>query len=105
MSSARRLVSLSAVLCVVSQVSCSDPSANTPTTITGAYAVASAVSGPPTVSATVPADGPRQTTLNVTVNGTGFDQGTTATFPLNGVVDPRVHVNSTRFFSTSKLVA
>ena len=105
MSSARRLVTLSAAVCVVSQLSCSAPSGNEPTTVTGVFAVANAVSGSPTVSATVPADGPRQTTLDVTVNGTGFDQGATATFPLNGVDDPRVHVNSTRFVSTSKLVA
>jgi len=44
-------------------------------------------------------------TLDVTVNGSGFDQGATATFPLNGVVDPRVHVNSTRYVKSTQLVA
>jgi hypothetical protein len=43
--------------------------------------------------------------VDVTINGSGFDLGATATFPLNGVVDPRVHVNSTLFVKSTQLVA
>src|SRR5688500_19366924 len=60
------------------------------------FAKGPASSGP-TVTSTLPSDAPRDTTLEVRVNGSGFDKGSKVTFQLDGVVDARVRVNSTRY--------
>src|SRR5689334_8559887 len=54
-----------------------------------------------TVTAAFPDSAGRDTTLNVQVTGTGFDQGSTVAFLLNGVVQPKLHVNSTKYGSAS----
>jgi hypothetical protein len=41
----------------------------------------------------------------VQVNGSGFDRSSTVAFQLNGTVDPRVRVNSTRYAKSTQLVA
>ena len=43
-----------------------------------------------TVTSTSPAAAQRDTTLDVQVIGTGFDNGSLATFQLQGTLDPRV---------------
>src|ERR1700737_2282384 len=94
------------IAALASLVGCSDPTnttANKPLPLR--QNLASATAAAPTVTSTVPSQGARSTTLDVNVNGTGFDNGSTATFPLNGVVDPRVRVNRTRFVSSTQLVA
>lgn len=58
-----------------------------------------------TVTATQPVAAQRDTTLDVQVIGGGFDSGSQASFQLQGVLDPRVHVNSTRFVASTQLVA
>lgn len=58
-----------------------------------------------TVSSAVPGESPRDTTLDVQINGSGFDKTAQATLPLHGVVDPRVHVNSTRYVKSTQVVA
>jgi hypothetical protein len=85
---------------------CSDPTSTVRATpsVEAATAKTGAVTSV-TVTATAPSQGPTDTTLDVTVTGSGFDAGATATFPLNGVDDPRVHVNSTRYVSSSQVVA
>lgn len=62
-------------------------------------------SGDPTVAATDPDTAVQDTTLDVTVSGTGFDNGSSAEWLLAGVADPRVRTNSTRYVSTRSLVA
>ena len=86
---------------------CSDPTDATrrEPVVIGASSSRTASTSSVTVSGTVPADAPQSTTLDVTINGSGFDQGANATFPLNGANDPRVHVNSTRFVKSTQLVA
>jgi len=59
----------------------------------------------PTVTAADPDTAVQDTTLDVTVIGTGFDNGSTAEWLLAGVPDPGVHTNSTRYVSTRTLVA
>ena len=59
----------------------------------------------PTVTSTVPSASPRGTTLDVQINGSGFDNGSQATMPLHGVLDSRVHVNSTRYVKSTQVVA
>jgi uncharacterized membrane protein len=67
-------------------------------------AFAKAGSGP-TVTSTVPSDAPRDTTLDVRILGSGFDNGSRAEFLLDGVSDSRVHVNTTRFVASNEIVA
>jgi hypothetical protein len=59
----------------------------------------------PTVTSALPSEAPQGTTLDVQINGSGFDGGSLAHWERNGVVDPRVHVNSTRFVKSTQLVA
>ena len=59
----------------------------------------------PTVTAASPDTAVQDTTLDVTVSGTGFDSGSSAEWLLAGVPDPRVRTNSTRYVSTKSLVA
>jgi Tol biopolymer transport system component len=62
-------------------------------------------SGDVTVSATDPPGAPQDTTLDVRVFGTNFDRGSRADFALGGVVGPEVKTNSTRFVSSTELIA
>ena len=59
----------------------------------------------PTVTAALPAEAPQDTTLDVQITGSGFDAGSHASFELQGVVDARVHVNSTKFVKSTQVVA
>jgi hypothetical protein len=59
----------------------------------------------PTVTSALPDSAPQDTTLDVQINGSGFDSGSNATFELQGVVDSRVHVNSTKFVKSTQLIA
>jgi TolB protein len=59
----------------------------------------------PTVSSTNPSEAPQDTTLDVRVLGSGFDQGSRAEWALAGVPSPKVITNSTRFVSSKELIA
>jgi uncharacterized membrane protein len=62
--------------------------------------------GTPSVASTDPPAASRDTTLDVRVLGSGFDDGSRAEFALNGLVDPaKIQTNTTRFVSTGELVA
>jgi hypothetical protein len=58
-----------------------------------------------TVTGATPPAAPQDTTLNVEIAGTGFDRGSVAAFEINGVPDPKVRVNSTKFTRSTLLVA
>ncbi len=62
-------------------------------------------SGGPAVKSTNPSSAPQDTTLDVRVLGTGFDDGSAARFLLNGNAVPDVRTNSTRFVTSKELVA
>jgi hypothetical protein len=64
-----------------------------------------AATADPTVTSTLPSEAPQGTTLDVQINGSGFDRGSFAHFERDGTVDPRVQVNSTRFLKSTQLVA
>ena len=64
-----------------------------------------AATASPTVTAALPSEAPRDTTLDVQITGSGFDKGSNASFTLNGVVDARVRVNSTRYVKATQLIA
>jgi len=62
----------------------------------------------PTVTSTTPAGAKRDTTLSVTIAGSGFDQGSRATWALNGdttFATTKVKTNSTTYVSPKQLVA
>jgi hypothetical protein len=65
---------------------------------------ASSGSGP-TVTSALPDSAPQDTTLDVQISGSGFGSGSNATFELQGVVDSRVHVNSTKYVTSTELIA
>src|SRR4051794_998452 len=58
-----------------------------------------------TVTSTEPSSSARNVILDVRVLGTGFDQSAQATFLLDGLPDPRVRTNSTRYVKASEVVA
>jgi hypothetical protein len=63
-------------------------------------------SGGMTVTSTSPDSATQDTTLDVTINGSGFVAGTIATWALAGVADStQVKTNSTRYVSARKLIA
>jgi hypothetical protein len=57
-----------------------------------------------TVTSTNPTAAPRDTTLDVTISGSGFSRGAAATWSLNGDTT-LVHVKATKLVSSSQLVA
>ena len=59
----------------------------------------------PTVRSTSPSGTSPGTTLDVRVFGSGFDNGTEATFAIDSVPTPNVVTNRTTFVSSSELVA
>jgi hypothetical protein len=57
------------------------------------------------VTAASPANAPQDTTLDVVIDGSGFDSGSQASFEREGVTDLRVRVNSTRYLRSTQVVA
>lgn len=101
-----RAITAATLIAVALFTACADPG-RLPTAATVASAGANAAKVPsgPTVTATDPAESVRDTTLDVRVLGSGFDNGSSADFLLNGVPDPKVVTNSTRFVSSTEVVA
>ena len=97
-----RPILLPSILAVVSGFSCSDPV--DPGQQRSARVVGGASSSP-AVTAVDPDSVVQDTTLDIRVTGSGFDRGSKAEFLLNGVVDPRVRTNSTKFVKSNELVA
>jgi hypothetical protein len=58
-----------------------------------------------TVTSATPDIGIQGTTLDVVVSGSGFDRGSRVDFARDGVVDPKLHINSTTYRTTGELVA
>jgi alpha-tubulin suppressor-like RCC1 family protein len=104
MPSARPVFKLVSIALAAWFVGCTDPTGSRSTAeLTG---VASARStSTVTVTSTMPSAAPRDTTLDVQVNGSGFGKGAIASFQLNGIVDSRVRVNSTQFVKSTQVVA
>jgi hypothetical protein len=66
---------------------------------------AAAGSSGPIVTSADPDNAPQDTTLDVVVNGSGFDRGSSAQWAIAGVPAPKIHTNSTRFLNSRQLVA
>jgi alpha-tubulin suppressor-like RCC1 family protein len=97
----RRLVSIALAAWVVG---CTDPTGSR-TPLTGTGIATSRSASTVSVTSTTPSAGPTDTTLDVAVNGSGFDNGSIASFQMSGVVDPRVRVNSTRYVKSTQVIA
>ena len=62
--------------------------------------------GGPSVNAASPASGHQgDVTLDVAIAGSGFDNGSLASWQINGAAYPKIRVNNTRFNSTTSLTA
>jgi hypothetical protein len=86
-------------------LACSSPiDVPSPARVDARLGLAPSGSGP-TVTSALPDSAPQATTLDVQINGSGFDSGSNATFELQGVVDSRVHVNSTKYVRSTQLTA
>jgi hypothetical protein len=104
MPSARIVFRLVSITLAAWFVGCTDPTGSRSTAgWTGGLNASS--TSTVTVTSTNPSAASRDTTLDVQVNGSGFEKGATASFQRSGVVDPRVRVNSTQFVKPSQLVA
>ena len=87
----------------VMALACTEPQGTEPDSFELASAKPS--SGDPTVAGADPAAAPQDTTLDVLVFGSNYDQGSRVDFARGGVVDPKLKVNSTTFRSSRELVA
>jgi alpha-tubulin suppressor-like RCC1 family protein len=104
MPSARPVFKLVSVALAAWFVGCTDPTGSRSTAELTGVASASSTSTV-TVTSTMPSAAPRDTTLNVQVNGSGFGKGAIASFQRNGIVDSLVRVNSTKFVKSTQVVA
>jgi probable HAF family extracellular repeat protein len=82
--------------------SCRETDEPTAPTLETAQAVPN---GDPTVSSVVPDSSGRATTLDITVNGSGFDQGSAVSLERQGVPAAGITTNSTTFVTPRKLIA
>jgi len=86
--------------------SCQSPSADAPVTAPPNVPTLARAATGPTVSAANPASARQGTvTLDVQISGSGFDQGSQASWQLNGVTYPKIAVNGTKFVSSTSLTA
>jgi hypothetical protein len=82
---------------------CTEDRATEPS-VTGLSLAKGGGSGP-SVDEADPPDAPQDTTLDVLIFGSGFDDGSVAEFAIDGVPAPKVHVNGTQYLNSSELRA
>jgi hypothetical protein len=87
----------------MSMLSCSDSTSGPSQELASRFAK-TIPSGPQVYSAD-PFETPRGTTLDVQITGSAFEKGSTVRFELNGAVDSRVRVNSTRYVKSTQVIA
>ena len=76
-----------------------------PTEVSGRRPQAAKAPAGVTVTAATPDIGIQGTTLDVQVTGSGFDRGSRVDFTRDGVIDSKLHVNTTTYRTTGELVA
>ncbi|MGZ3437554.1 MAG: hypothetical protein ACXU9O_14885 [Gemmatimonadaceae bacterium] len=86
-------------------LACSSPIDAPARVVPDGHSLRAAAGTAPTVTAALPNEAPQDTTLDVQITGSGFDAGSHASFELQGVVDSRVHVNTTRYLKSTAVVA
>jgi hypothetical protein len=95
------------VFAIMAMAGCSDGPAAPSTDGTPVPAQARAAgTSDMSVSSAVPDSATQDTTISVTINGSGFVPGTIATWAIGGLSDPvQVRTNSTTYVSSRKLIA
>jgi hypothetical protein len=101
----RRRLTLPLVSAMGMVLACSSPIDIPARILPAPPSVQRAATAAPTVTAALPNQATQDTTLDVQITGSGFDAGSHASFELQGVVDSRVHVNSTRYLKSTAVVA
>lgn len=92
-------------LSVLALFACTDGVPPSAPLVTGVALAARSASSSLTVKSTKPDTSTVDSTLDVHVLGSGFDAGSRADWALHGVISPKVFTNSTRFVSSTELVA
>ena len=107
MAAQRRLVAWTVLLASGAVLqSCQSPSADAPVTAPPSVPALARAAAGPTVSAANPASARQGTvTLDVQISGSGFDEGSQASWQLNGVAYPKIAVNNTKFVSSTSVIA
>lgn len=93
------------LLASIALVACADPPDPSRSLSPEPSLARAAATADPTVASALPSEAEQGTTLDVAINGSGFDRGSLAHWERNGAADPRVRVNSTRFVKSTQLVA
>jgi uncharacterized membrane protein len=94
------------ILGLMTLLACSDSARTVTSPNKPSLAAARAAGGNgPTVKSTDPDSATIDTTLNVRVIGSGYDQGSRADWAFKGVVSENIVTNSTKFVSSTELVA
>jgi uncharacterized membrane protein len=93
---------LSLLVGLISLLSCTE---HAPLSPEGEQPAAASGGTGPTVRSTVPSSGPRDTTLDILVRGSGFDRESRAVWALDGVPAAKVTTNTMTFLSSRELIA
>ncbi|MEO8193782.1 MAG: hypothetical protein ABI681_08015 [Gemmatimonadales bacterium] len=104
MRSVNRCFGVSALALLVLTAACTEPNSPVLGSPQVRFGKAPPTSGP-TVTAALPSSAPQDITLDVQISGSGFVSGSNAQWLRGGLPDDRVRTNSTRFVSSSSLVA
>ena len=108
MAATRRSTALSTVITVMAMLAMTGCQDQTPTdpTVTGIALKPGGGGGKgPKVESTDPTSAPQETTLDVQVFGSSFDDGSSVTFTIDGTPSDLVHTNLTTFVNPKKLIA
>lgn len=108
MAATRRSTALSTVITVMAMLAMTGCQDQTPTdpTVTGIALKPGGGGGKgPKVESTDPTSAPQETTLDVQVFGSSFDDGSEVTFTIDGTPSDLVQTNSTTFVSDKQLTA
>ena len=107
MAATRRSTALSTVITVMAMLAltgCQDETTTDPT-VTGVAFAKGGGGKDPKVESTDPTQAPQETTLDVQVFGSSFDDGSEVTFTIDGTPSDLVRTNLTTFVNPKKLIA
>ena len=108
MAATRRSTAISTVITVMAMLAMTGCQDQTPTdpTVTGIALKPGGGGGKgPKVESTDPTSAPQETTLNVQVFGSSFDDGSEVTFTIDGTPSDLVRTDTTKFVSDKELIA
>ena len=92
------------VVALAVAAACSDPASTSPEA-PGLLAARGGGGGDPVVQSVVPDSATQDTTLDITVSGKNFDDGSVVELGQGGIASPKIQTNSTTFLNPRKLKA